>query len=214
MSEPEIAEILTPDPVLTGAFPEHVDNWDEYFLWIAEVVAIKSKDPRCSVGAVIVSHDNIVLSTGFNGLARRIYDDERLLADAEEKLKVICHAEANAIFNAARIGVALHDASIFVTKFPCLACCNAIIQAGIARLYTHDNRFWDDDPLDSDHHHKRAVLRQARIKIDAPFHPEYAPTRPITLKKPRKGPSRSTEAARSAEPQTAEPLSGDRTGTV
>jgi dCMP deaminase len=123
---------LLPQTIATGVFPEHVDSWDEYFLWIAEAVAIKSKDPRCSVGAVIVSSDNIVLSTGFNGLARRIYDDEKLLADAEEKLKVICHAEANAIYNAARMGVALEGASIFVTKFPCLACCNAIIQAGIS----------------------------------------------------------------------------------
>ena len=84
------------ESVLSGGLPEHVESWDEYFLWIAEVVAIKSKDPRCSVGAVIVSPENILISTGFNGLARRIHDDERLLADAEEKLKVICHAEANA----------------------------------------------------------------------------------------------------------------------
>ncbi len=191
-----------PNTIPAGVFPEHVDSWDEYFLWIAEAVAIKSKDPRCSVGAVIVSNDNIVLSTGFNGLARKIHDDEKLLADAEEKLKVICHAEANAIYNAARMGVALHNASIFVTKFPCLACCNAVIQAGISRIYTHDNRFWDDDPLDSDHRHKRAVLKQAGIRVDAPFHPEYVPAQPITLKQQRKGPSRSTEASKLAEGET------------
>jgi len=213
MPAPHIDEVGNPDLIAPTGFPEHVESWDEYFLWIAEAVAIKSKDPKCSVGAVIVSHDNILLSTGFNGLARRIYDDERLLADAEEKLKVICHAEANAIFNAARIGVALHGASIFVTKFPCLACCNAIIQAGITRIYTHDKRFWDDDPLDSDHHHKRAVLRQARIKIDAPFHPEFAPSRPITLKRPRKGPGRSTEAA-SSTGSIVESVTADRSGTA
>jgi deoxycytidylate deaminase len=44
-----------------------VDSWDEYFLNIAKVVSIKSKDPKCPVGAVIVSEDNIILSTGFNG---------------------------------------------------------------------------------------------------------------------------------------------------
>jgi dCMP deaminase len=91
------------------------------------------------------------------------------LADAEEKLKVICHAEANAIYNAARIGVALRGASIFVTKFPCLSCCNAIIQAGIARIYTHDKKYWNDDPLDGDNRHKRVVLKQSGIRIDAPF---------------------------------------------
>jgi dCMP deaminase len=114
--------------------PEHVDTRDEYFLCIARAASIKSKDPRCPVGAVIASPDNVVLSTGFNGLARGVYDDEHTLADADEKLKVICHAEQNAILNAARIGVALEGASIFVTKFPCLTCCNAIIQAGITRI--------------------------------------------------------------------------------
>jgi dCMP deaminase len=180
-------------------FPEYVEHWDEYFLWMAQAAAIKSKDPRCRVGAVIVSQDNIVLSTGFNGLARRVYDDEQLLANAEEKLRVICHAEVNAIHNAARIGVALQGASIFVTKFPCLACCNAIIQAGITGIYTHDDHFWDDDPLDSDHSRKISVLRQAGINVHAPFHPEFVPHAPISLKKKqsvalKKPPSKSHHA--------------------
>ena len=165
-----------------------------------------SRPKKCSIASQI--------STGFNGLARRIYDDERLLADAEEKLKVICHAEANAIFNAARMGVALHSASIFVTEFPCLSCCNAIIQAGITRIYTHDNRYWDDDPLDSDHHHKRAVLKQAGLRVDAPFHPEYIPSQPITLKQPRKAPARSTEVARPTESEVEARIEEDRSGTA
>lgn len=174
--------------------PEHTDNWDEYFLWIATVVAIKSKDPRCRVGAVITSPDNVVLSTGFNGLARGVYDNEQILGDADEKLKVICHAEQNAILNAARIGVALQGASIFVTKFPCLACCNAIIQAGINRIYTHDSSFWNDDPFDKDHSRKKSILRQAKVKVDAPYHPEYRPHEQIDPGK-RKGPARAKTTA-------------------
>src|SRR5271155_3653460 len=84
--------------------PLRVDNWDEYFLYVASVASVKSKDPNCQVGAVIVSKDNIILSTGFNGLARGVYDDKTTLQDGNEKLKVICHAEANAILNAARVG--------------------------------------------------------------------------------------------------------------
>ncbi len=159
---------------------EYIDNWDEYFLSIAETVARKSKDPRCQVGAVIVSTDNVVLSTGFNGLARGVVDDERILDDAEEKLKWICHAEMNAILNAARTGVAVAGCSIYVNKFPCLACCNAILQSGIARLYTHDKKYWNDDPFDPTHERKRATLKQARLKIHAPFHPEYNPQTPIS----------------------------------
>lgn len=74
-------------------------------------------------------------------MARGVHDDEQTLMDADEKLRVICHAENNAIMNAARIGVALQGAAIYVTKFPCLACCNAIIQAGVKKIYTPTTAF-------------------------------------------------------------------------
>ena len=160
------------EPVI--ALPKHVKDWDKYFLGIAKVVATKSKDPKCAVGAVIVSRDNVVLSTGFNGLPRGVEDSLEILEDVPEKIKVICHAEQNAVVNAARIGVTLQGASIFVTKFPCLACCNVIIQAGILRIYTEDHKFWDDDPLDSDHSRKISLIRQTHIVVDAPNHPEYS----------------------------------------
>jgi dCMP deaminase len=168
--------------------PVHVDNWDEYFLYIAKTVSIKSKDPKCPVGAVIVSKDHILLSTGFNGLARGVYDDEKTLENADEKLKVICHAEDNAILNAARIGARLEGAAIYVTKFPCLACCNAIIQAGIKRLYTHDNEFWDDDLVDKDHTRKKKILHQAGIEVIAPYHAAFLPAAPIRGEKRKKKP--------------------------
>lgn len=161
--------------------PEYIEDWDEYFLGIALMVARKSKDPRCRVGAVIVSKDKLVLSTGFNGLARGVFDDEDLLANVDEKLKWICHAEINSILNAARTGVPVKGCAIFVNKFPCFECCNAIAQAGIERIYTHDHRYWDDDPVDGDHSRKPALLKQARIRVDAPFHPSFRPSRPFTL---------------------------------
>lgn len=176
------------------SIPAHVDNWDEYFLNIAKVVSIKSKDPKCPVGAVIVSQDNIILSTGFNGLARGVHDDEQTLLDAAEKLRVICHAENNAIMNAARVGGRpLQETTIYVTKFPCLACCNGIIQAGIKRIYTHDDSFWNDDPVDEDHSRKKRVLHEARIEVGAPYHPAFRPSEQITVPK-KKSPTRETNA--------------------
>ena len=157
----------------------HVESWDEYFLAISKTVASKSKDPRCKVGAVIVSPDKLVLSTGFNGLARGVPDDEGLLGDVEEKLKWICHAEFNAILNASRMGAALKDCTIYVNKFPCLACCNAIVQAGIARIYTHDAEYWDDDPADPEHTRKKPLLKESGVKVDAPFHHDFKPKKPI-----------------------------------
>lgn len=151
---------------------EYIDSWDEYFLALAVTVARKSKDPKCRVGAVIVQ-DRLVVSTGFNGLARNVFDDPSVLDKADKKLKVICHAEQNAIWNAARYGLKLKDATIFVTKFPCLRCCNAIIQTGIQRIYTHDGKYWDDDPDDGKHEFKQSMLRQAGLSVDAPFHPDY-----------------------------------------
>ena len=165
------------------SIPAHVDTWDEYFLNMALTASIKSKDPRCPVGAAITTADHDLLSTGFNGLARGVHDDDALLADVEEKLRVICHAEQNAIVNAARIGVSLKGATIYVTKFPCLACCNLIIQAGIKRVYTHDNEFWKDDPLDKDHSRKPKLLHQAGVEVDAPFHPVFTPAERVLVPK-------------------------------
>jgi len=158
-----------------------ITDWDTYFLEIAVAVSWKSKDPRCPVGAVVVNSDDVVVSTGFNGFPRGDFDRDELLANQEEKLNWICHAEANAIFNAARAGIPLVGCQIYATKFPCLACCQAIIQAGITRICTHDDKYWNDDPLDKAdaqlgleaHDRKRTLLRVACLRVDAPFHPDW-----------------------------------------
>jgi dCMP deaminase len=178
-------------PTTRIEIPTYVDTWDEYFLNFAVVASIKSKDPRCSVGAVIISKENVLLSTGFNGLPRGVYDDDQTLLNVDEKLRMVCHAEHNAILNAARIGVSLNGATIYVTKFPCLTCCIAIDQAGIKKIYTHDKEYWRDDPFDPDHSRKKRVLHQAGIEVIAPFHPDFSPTVPITV--PKKRPARSND---------------------
>ena len=157
---------------------DYINDWDDYFFEISKVVARKSKDPKCSVGAVITSTDSLIISTGFNGLARDVYDTETLLNDVDEKLLWICHAEFNAIVNATRNGTALKGGSIYVTKFPCFACLNAIVQAGIERIYTLDDKYWDEDPADGvnkpkPHSRKKELIRQSEITIDAPFHPDF-----------------------------------------
>lgn len=160
-----------------GSIPSsYMDEWQEYFLGIATAVAAKSKDPRCPVGAVVVSPDNLIVSTGFNGLARGIYDTKHILEDVDEKLKWICHAEANALLNGVRTGVSLKDSQIIVTKFPCFPCCNLIVQSGIKTICTDDQKFWDEDPFDGPPHtRKMLLLREANIKVTAPpNHPFFA----------------------------------------
>lgn len=181
-----------------------IDEWDEYFHLIALATKEKSKDPKCPVGAVIVSEDRVVLTTGFNGLPRGANDDEQILKDTDEKIKVICHAEQNAIINAARMGIAIKGASIYVTKFPCLACCSSIIQAGIKRIFTMDHKYWDADPFDGkkdgNHWRKRRLLRDTadELVVVAPNHPEYSSFIRITKKKTPKKPPRSTGGAAGA----------------
>ncbi|MEY2930548.1 MAG: dCMP deaminase [Pseudomonadota bacterium] len=155
--------------------------WDSYFLSIAKAVALKSKDPSTQVGAVLVNDDRLVIATGFNGLARSLYDDTVLLANSREKLKWVCHAEQNAVINAARVGVSLLKSTLYVTRFPCFSCCNVIVQAGVRRVYTEDKQYWDHDPLDPLHEGKRYVLQQSGLCVDAPNHPDFASTRPPAL---------------------------------
>ena len=180
-------------PVSSG--PVYVESWDEYFLAIADAVARKSKDPRCQVGAIVV-RDKLILTTGFNGFARGVYDDDALLQDVEEKLKLVCHAEFNAVLNSARVGVSLAGGTMYITKFPCLSCCNAMVQAGVKRLYTHDARFWDDDPADPEHRHKVRVLKQGGIEVVAPYHPEYNVALRDPELQPRKPPKRAAGTSR------------------
>ncbi len=90
----------------------------EYFLNIAESVKLKSKDRRTQIGAVIVGKDNEIVTTGYNSFPRGINDDVEERQQRPEKYFWFEHAERNAIYNAARIGVSLRDTTMYLT---CLA---------------------------------------------------------------------------------------------
>jgi dCMP deaminase len=181
---------------------EPVLDWDEYFVGITEAVSRKSKDPNCPVGAVIVSQDHLVISTGYNGMARGLKDDRETLSDKLKKLNWVVHAEHNAILNAARNGVSTHGCTLYVNKFPCFACMMVIVQAGIVRLYTNDHEYWKHDPLDAAHEGKRYVQRVAKIEIVAPNHPDYR-LEPPELMKPGPGLSKASSPPPSADSTSA-----------
>jgi dCMP deaminase len=107
------------------------DRWDRHFLDMAALVARMSKDPSSKVGAVAV-RDRRILATGFNGFPAGMADDRRLLR-REEKYPRIVHAEQNVIAWAAREGVPLAGATLYVEPFhPCPDCAKMIVQAGFA----------------------------------------------------------------------------------
>ena len=109
-------------------------SWDEYFMGIALLAANRSKDPNTQVGACIVSPENIIISTGYNGFPNGCSDDEFPWEREGEETKYpyVVHAELNAILNAG--GRRLSGARIYVGLFPCNECAKAIIQSGIREI--------------------------------------------------------------------------------
>jgi dCMP deaminase len=133
-----------------GLPPSSAEQWDFYLLNVARAVATKSKDPSTQVGALIVDGLRTIRATGYNGFPRRVKDDARL-ADRETKLRLIAHAEANAICTAARVGVRLEGCSLYSTLHPCSRCAVLIIQAGIGEVvvptYAEPPRWAEDFAL-------------------------------------------------------------------
>ena len=122
-------------------------SWDEYFMGIALLSGMRSKDPNTQVGACIVSQDHKILSMGYNGFPNGIEDDEfPWERDGEEydtKYPYVTHSELNAILNYR--GGSLEGATIYVTLFPCNECAKALIQAGI-REVVYDSDKYDGTP--------------------------------------------------------------------
>jgi dCMP deaminase len=105
---------------------------------MAYLVAMKSNDPNTKVGAIITTKNNEIISTGYNGFPRGFNNtDDRWLR--ENKYNYVEHAEKNAIYNAARIGVSTKDCTIYVNMKPCHECIKGIIQAGINLIYYDKN---------------------------------------------------------------------------
>lgn len=110
-------------------------NWKEYFINIAEEVKTKSKDQSTQIGAVIVGKDKEIVSTGYNSFPRGLNDDLQERQERPEKYFWFEHAERNAIYNAARIGVSLKESTIYLTSgLPCMDCARGLIQAGVKKV--------------------------------------------------------------------------------
>lgn len=106
-------------------------NWDNRFLDLAKHVSGWSKDPSTKVGAVIVNDDKQVLSMGYNGFPRGVYDLASRYEDRPTKLLYVAHAERNALDNAF---MDVRGATLYTTLCPCNECAKSIIQRGIKRV--------------------------------------------------------------------------------
>ena len=126
---------------------ENYISWDEYFMGVALLTAMRSKDPSTQVGACIVGGDNRILSTGYNGFPSGCSDDEfpweREGGFCDTKYPFVVHAELNAILNAR--GKNLTGAKIYVALFPCNECAKAIIQSGIKDIIYLSDKYAETD---------------------------------------------------------------------
>ena len=128
---------------------------------VAILASKRSKDPNTQVGACIVDKNNIILSTGYNGLPYGCSDDEYTWERTGEdtKYKYVVHAELNAILNAQ--GKDLKNARIFVDLFPCNECAKAIIQAGIKEVVYLSDKYADTDIVKA----SKRMLNAAGVKL-------------------------------------------------
>ncbi|NPA47277.1 MAG: dCMP deaminase [Thermococci archaeon] len=107
---------------------------DEYFMLIAKFVSLRATCPRLRVGAVAVK-DGYILATGYNGAPRGMdhcIDKGCIVVDGHCHRAV--HAEQNVIAMAARKGISLEGATLYVTHFPCDTCLKLLINAGIKEI--------------------------------------------------------------------------------
>ncbi len=118
-------------------------SWDEYFMGVAMLSGMRSKDPNTQVGCCIVSQENKILSMGYNGLPIGCSDDEfpweREGDPLETKYLFTAHSELNAILNYG--GGSLRGAKLYVSLFPCNECAKAIIQSGIKEVIYDSDKY-------------------------------------------------------------------------
>ena len=131
-------------------------SWDECFMRLAHLIALRSKDPSTQNGAAIVDSKNVVVGLGYNGWPRGIAVDalpwERAGDFLNTKYAYVCHAEENAIYNA---NTKTDGCKIYCTLFPCNECAKTIIQMGLKEVV-----------YDSDKYHDEPITQAARKLLD------------------------------------------------
>lgn len=126
-------------------------RWVEYFRKLAHTIKLKSKDKNTQIGAIIVGKNKEIISTGYNSFPRGIDDEIPSRQERPEKYFWFEHAERNAIYNAARIGVSTDGTTMYLNcGIPCADCTRGIINAGIVRIFCERGEYgakgikWDE----------------------------------------------------------------------
>lgn len=122
-------------------------SWDEYFMGVAVLSSMRSKDPSTQVGACIVNPERKIVGVGYNGFPIGVDDNDfpwdRDGAWLDTKYPYVCHAELNAILNS--ISSNLKGCTLYVGLFPCNECAKAIIQSGIREVVYLSDKYAEAD---------------------------------------------------------------------
>ncbi len=124
-------------------------SWDEYFMGIALMSALRSKDPNTQVGACIVNEKKRIVGVGYNGFPTGCSDDDLPWAREgnfiDTKYPYVCHAELNAVLNS--ISENLIGSTMYVGLFPCNECAKVIIQSGIKEIVYISDKYAATDSV-------------------------------------------------------------------
>lgn len=144
-----------------------IPSWDAYYLKLCREVAARSKDPNTQIGCVVVGPAHEIRSTGYNSFPRGIRDDVPERRTRPTKYLWMEHAERNAIYNAARAGMAMEGCSIYVDIMPCMDCARAIVQAGIREVVISKERMdeYSSDQYDEHFSSVEILFSEARVSI-------------------------------------------------
>lgn len=142
-------------------------DWDDYFLRVSRVVADRATCDRGRAGCVIAK-DKQILATGYVGSPAGLPHCDEVghqykevtHEDGESSTHCVrtCHAEQNAIVQAARNGVPIQGADLYCKMTPCYACGKMIVNAGIDRVICEKDYHASDDT--------KRILQQADIELD------------------------------------------------
>lgn len=117
-----------------------VISWDDYFLTIAEAVALRSKDPSTQVGAVLINEEGHIIGTGYNGFPPKFPESVDYWTKPL-KYDYVVHAEANCLLHSIQ---KTKGSTLYTTMYPCKECAKLIAAAGIVRVVYKDDKYQND----------------------------------------------------------------------
>lgn len=139
-------------------------SWDDYFMGLAKLSALRSKDPSTQVGACIVNRQNHIIGMGYNGMPNgedELFPWESNSNDEKDnKYPYVMHAEVNAILNTS-VMLQNSNATIYTSLFPCSNCAKIIVQSQIKELVYEDDKYHDTKDAEI----SRYILETGKVKV-------------------------------------------------